>query len=64
MLCFYYVTNELIESSKKKLSSLANISKVLYSILSYEIVIFCKVYSSIIILIRNTAIPTLYTKTL
>ena len=45
----------------ENLSSTANISKILYLILSYEILTLCKVYSSIISLCTNAAITTLDT---
>ena len=46
-----HVTYKLLSNLERKtLSSMANIAKVLYIILLYEIVIFCKAYSSIIFL--------------
>ncbi len=39
---------------------MANISKILYLILSYEIVILSKAHSHIIISCYNASIPTLY----
>ena len=55
-----HVIYKLVENlKKKKISSMANISKMLYFILSYEIVIIYKEYSSIVFLFNNTAVTTL-----
>ncbi len=58
---FCYITCKKISGKFREKKSMANISNMLYLILSNEIGIFCKDYSSVIYLCFNDVIPTLHT---